>query len=140
MNVSLGLMAQRSCYSRYASPSPSLRTSSRGKTPVEVEGKPHDTETRVTRGETPEDSLNLNCQPQSHQVSTPITQHRRQLPSDPSGHKTEGAIGEEGQSGYCASDVPKFPWMDQPSWTVLGRVTNAQWVRRKQEIRGTQPW
>ncbi|XP_069098057.1 alpha-tubulin N-acetyltransferase 1 isoform X1 [Pleurodeles waltl] len=31
-------------------------------------------------------------------------------------------------------------WNDQLSWTVLGTPFNAQWVRQKQEYRGTRPW
>lgn len=31
-------------------------------------------------------------------------------------------------------------WRDQSSWTVLGTPFNVQWVRQKQEYRGTRPW
>ncbi|KAM4641113.1 alpha-tubulin N-acetyltransferase 1 isoform 2-T2 [Discoglossus pictus] len=127
MNSSRGLMAQRSCYSRHTAHSPPLFTRGpdiKETEPVTVNG---------SKRNTPEDALNVTSHSQNQQETS-------KMPSEPrTGVILVGAQKEEGQSKCSPQGVSKYPWGDQYSWTVLGNV-NAQWVKRKQEFRGTRPW
>ncbi|XP_053578023.1 alpha-tubulin N-acetyltransferase 1 isoform X2 [Bombina bombina] len=128
MNFSRGLMAQRNCYSRYASPSPPA-----GQAP-EVKEQISKKENRSNKEVIPEDIQKLNgCLPSNHQLSNVPSDHR-------TGVTLVTAQKTDGQSRSHTHDVPRSPWEDQYSWTVPGIMMNAQWVKQKQELRGTRPW
>ncbi|XP_040297990.1 alpha-tubulin N-acetyltransferase 1 isoform X2 [Bufo bufo] len=71
--------------------------------------------TRGHRGATGDDLVTRNNQPDKA-VKSPIKVLEQTQPYSPDDFK------------------------EKPSWTVLGTVMNAQWVKRKQEMRGTRPW
>ncbi|XP_068106518.1 alpha-tubulin N-acetyltransferase 1 [Hyperolius riggenbachi] len=141
MNLSRGLMAQRNCYSRYSSRSlpllpraPPAEERSKEKNP-EIDNSVHNrTMAKVT--------VNVTAQPTSNPQHPYPTQKPQQQITVPTTQQTPGAAkspvrAEEQNDVQHASGSP---WWEQPSWTVMGTVMNAQWVRRKQEIRGTRPW
>ncbi|KAM4696970.1 alpha-tubulin N-acetyltransferase 1 isoform 2-T2 [Rhinophrynus dorsalis] len=132
MNLSRGLLAQRNGYSRHVAPNPVLLAS--GQPSAQIKGKPGETENGVSEEMIPADPPNSNCPLQSDQHL-----------AAPSQNETIGAskvtLKQEEQLRNYLPDTQKSPqWNYQPSWTVLGTVTNAQWVRRKQELRSTRPW
>nr|DBA20566.1 TPA: hypothetical protein GDO54_017330 [Pyxicephalus adspersus] len=126
MNFSRGLMAQRNCYSRYTSASPPLL---RRAPPA---GSMNKNETSDMA------SPNLNGRITSNQLYPLATQKPQQQTSISSKQEPQGAIVDHNKTSV--HDVSRTQWSEEPSWTVLGTVMNAQWVRRKQEIRGTRPW
>ncbi|KAM5146712.1 alpha-tubulin N-acetyltransferase 1 [Mantella aurantiaca] len=138
MNFSRGLMAQRSCYSRYTSASPPLLR----RAPAEdIKEKHYDADQSMNKIETP-DVASLNSQLTSSQHYQFLTQKPPQTTMH-SKQELPGAmknLGPEDHNKTSMHDVPRTQWMEEPSWTVLGKVMNAQWVRRKQEMRGTRPW
>ncbi|XP_073405015.1 alpha-tubulin N-acetyltransferase 1 isoform X1 [Dendrobates tinctorius] len=131
VNLSRGLMAQRNCYSRHSCVSPPLLSRA---PPTVDDGEEQDEGAkggnRVVAGEAHHHG---NVQPKSNlQKPTSFSTQR------PGGNKSP-VISEE-QSKPCRLDNFTAPWLETPSWTVLGTVVNAQWVKRKQDMRGTRPW
>ncbi|XP_056393850.1 alpha-tubulin N-acetyltransferase 1 isoform X2 [Hyla sarda] len=131
MNLSRGLMAQRNCYSRYTCPSPPLLP----RAPPTVDTKEEQKEAAKggNRGAVGGAPQNVHFQPNSNPQS-----------KIPSSLQPPGGLGSplKGQelTGPGSPDDTMAPWLEKPSWTVLGTVMNAQWVKRKQEMRGTRPW
>lgn len=137
MNLSRGLMAERNGYSRYTSTSPPLL---RRAPPAEDNKEKHfDTDKSKNKNETSDvASVNLNGQLTSNQhypLQQQATFHSKQEPPEAKGSLEK----PEDHNKTNVHDVSRTQ-LEQPSWTVLGTVTNAQWVRRKQEMRGTRPW
>ncbi|KAM3911598.1 alpha-tubulin N-acetyltransferase 1 isoform 2-T2 [Leptodactylus fuscus] len=126
MNLSRGLMAQRNCYSRHSCRSPPLMK----RAPPTEDTKEEQSEAakggyRGATGETP------------HNVNT---QQYRVPSSEPPPGGVKSPIREQEPSKPFRPQDSKASWSEEPSWTVLGSVMNAQWVKRKQEMRGTRPW
>ncbi|XP_072285549.1 alpha-tubulin N-acetyltransferase 1 [Pyxicephalus adspersus] len=135
MNFSRGLMAQRNCYSRYTSASPPLLR----RAPPAEEEKHYESDKSMNKNETSDmASPNLNGRITSNQLYPLATQKPQQQTSISSKQEPQGAIVDHNKTSV--HDVSRTQWSEEPSWTVLGTVMNAQWVRRKQEIRGTRPW
>ncbi|XP_077335091.1 alpha-tubulin N-acetyltransferase 1 [Lithobates pipiens] len=142
MNLSRGLVAQRNCYSRYTSTSPPLL---RRAPPAEDNKEKHfDTDKSKNKNETSDvASVNPNGQLTSNQHYPFVKQkpqqqstfHSKQEPPE-----AKRSLEKPEDDDKTSAHVSGTPLLEQPSWTVLGTVTNAQWVRRKQEMRGTRPW
>ncbi|XP_063287398.1 alpha-tubulin N-acetyltransferase 1 isoform X1 [Pelobates fuscus] len=137
-NLSRGLVAQKSGYSRHATP-PLL---TRGQTPADITENHTETEKRFNRGMVPEHSHHFCGNSQNNQLSPDFPKVTQKPSSSPPMQKALGTFNHpihERPSGHPHPDASKYPW-DKGSWTVLGPVLNAQWVKRKQELRGTRPW
>lgn len=131
MNLSRGLMAQRNCYSRHTCPSPPLLT--RAPPTVDVKEEHNEAAKGDNRGAGRGAPHNVNVQPKgNHQTKMPLSHQ------PPGGLKSP--IRDQEKNKPCSPGDSKTPWLEEPSWTVLGTVMNAQWVKRKQEMRGTRPW
>ncbi|XP_073497880.1 alpha-tubulin N-acetyltransferase 1 isoform X1 [Phyllobates terribilis] len=131
VNLSRGLMAQRNCYSRHSCVSPPLLS----RAPPTVDDGEEEDEgakggNRVAAGEA---HHNGNFQPKSN-LQNPTSPSNR----PPGGIKSP--VRSEERNKPCRLDDFTAPCLETPSWTVLGAVVNAQWVKRKQEMRGTRPW
>lgn len=131
MNLSRGLMAQRNCYSRHTCPSPPLLT--RAPPTVDVNEEHNEAAKGDNRGAGRGAPHNVNVQPKgNHQTKMPLSHQ------PPVGLKSP--IRDQERNKPCSPGDSKTPWLEEPSWTVLGTVMDAQWVKRKQEMRGTRPW
>ncbi|KAG8553068.1 hypothetical protein GDO81_003257 [Engystomops pustulosus] len=127
MNLSRGLVAQRNCYSRHSCPSPPLLK--RAPPSVGTKDEHNDVANRGDSGGAGEAPSYVNALPKSKMPS---------CDQPPGG--TRSPMRHQDQNKAFSPDASKAPWMENPSWTVLGTVMNAQWVKRKQEMRGTRPW
>ncbi|XP_063794081.1 alpha-tubulin N-acetyltransferase 1 isoform X2 [Pseudophryne corroboree] len=140
MNLSRGLLAQRSCCSRYMSPSPPLLT--RAPPTVDFKEEQNKANKGVRREPAAEETPHLNVQPGTDKTDIKEKHHEQTITlsnqQTRGGHK--GTLRDEGHNKTFSPDVSTSPWSEQPSWTVLGTAMNAQWVKRKQELRGTRPW
>ncbi|XP_069799912.1 alpha-tubulin N-acetyltransferase 1 [Dendropsophus ebraccatus] len=131
MNHSRGLMAQRNCYSRHSCPSPPLLA--RAPPTVDTKEEQCEAATGGNGGATRDAPHNMNLQPNNN------PQHKMPSSRPPPGGLRSPMKAQE-QNSPCSPDDAKALWSESPSWTVLGTVMNAQWVKRKQEMRGTRPW
>ncbi|XP_012823288.2 alpha-tubulin N-acetyltransferase 1 isoform X2 [Xenopus tropicalis] len=130
MNLSRGLMAQKNGYSRYSSPPPPLLAQE--SYAEQIKEQQSKTDNSAHWGRT-EDRPNRTSS--QHQNESP-----KQLVRDLHTGLTVGRTMSHKQSVHFTANATKSPWCDGPSYTVLGTVANAAWVRRKQELRSTRPW
>ncbi|XP_018416160.1 PREDICTED: alpha-tubulin N-acetyltransferase 1 [Nanorana parkeri] len=139
MNFSRGLMAQQNCYSRYTSASPPLLR--RAPPAEDIKEKHNVTDKSMSKDETsdvasPDQNGRLTSNHYPLHTQKPhqqTTGHSKQEPP-------EAIKSLEKPEDKAGVHVSRTQWSEQPSWTVLGTVMNAQFVRRKQELRGTRPW
>ncbi|OCT67932.1 hypothetical protein XELAEV_18039230mg [Xenopus laevis] len=136
MNSSRGLMAQKNGYSRYSSPPPPLLA--QGPYTDQIKEQQSKTNNSAQEGRTQDSSYDTSSQHQNELVSS--KRLVQDLHTGLTVGRTMNHLREEGQSMDFTANATKSPWCDHPSYTVLEAVTNAAWVKRKQELRSTRPW
>ncbi|OCT66223.1 hypothetical protein XELAEV_18042481mg [Xenopus laevis] len=130
MNLSRGLLAQKNGYSRYLSPPPPLLTQG-PYAAAQIKEQQSRTDSSAQEGRSQDRPNGTNSQHQNDLISS--KQHVQDLHMELAAGRTMSDL-KEGQN------ATKSPWCDHPSYTVLGTVLNAAWVKKKQELRSTRPW